>query len=89
MVRARVDWDSGGAAKNWDSPPGPRSGDREGDPVRGGLCVRRQGFFVPLFQGGVSMTNSASNKTLPCGLPCKRPRTTAALPATKTLPASG
>jgi hypothetical protein len=32
----RVDWDSGGAAKNWDSPPGPRSGDREGDPARVG-----------------------------------------------------
>ena len=37
-------WDSGGAAKFWDSPPGPRSGDREGDPARGGLCVRWRGL---------------------------------------------
>ena len=40
VVSGRVEWDSGGAAKIWDSPPGPRSGDREGDPARGGLCVR-------------------------------------------------
>ena len=50
--------DSGGAAFFGTPPPVPLLGQREGDPAGVGLCVRRRGFFVPLFQGGGSpMTN--------------------------------
>ena len=49
--------DSGGAAFFGTPPPVPLLGQREGDPAGVGLCVRRRGFFVPLFQGGFSMTN--------------------------------
>ena len=45
--------DSGGAAFFGTPPPVPLLGQREGDPAGVGLCVRRRGFFVPLFQGGV------------------------------------
>ena len=49
--------DSGGAAFFGTPPPVPLLGQREGDPAGVGLCVRWRGFFVPLFQGGFSMTN--------------------------------
>ena len=50
----RVDWDSGGAAKNWDSPPRsaiwrPRGGSREG----GSLRAVGEIFLYHFFRGGL------------------------------------
>ena len=40
-----------------------------GDPAGVGLCVRWRGFFVPLFQGGFSMTNRPFHEMPPIQCP--------------------